>query len=54
MSSDWIRLFLDFVFLGTLLFELLDSSVWREVAFNIHCLESLDLLFGLQMVFPFL
>ena len=43
-----------FEILSTLLFELLDSIVWREVAFSVHCLESLDLLFGLQLVVPIL
>ena len=41
-----------FEFLSMLLFELLDSSIWRKVAFGIYRLESLDPLFGLQMVLP--
>jgi len=41
-------------FLSTFLFELLDSNVCRKVAPHISYLKSLDFLFGLQMMFPFL
>ena len=35
---------------GLLLFELLNSSIWREVAFCIDCSEGLDFFVGLLIV----